>query len=211
MSYPPCYAETKKIMKTDISPKRRSKIVHLPKNIQEELNGMLDEGATYHTIIDWLASKGHPDFNENHLFHWRKGGYQDWRQEQERKGEANALRQWASAIADEKDQTVLANALSNFTGAKLHRLLCTLDFDALGRALQDRPEVCIRYFNSILRTGRISLEAARVRHSCRTGKEKRAPTRKEVSDLVGLPHLADDFPAGDPPAQNAEFSDTLIP
>lgn len=165
-----------------MTPKRRSKIARLPKAIRDEINLMLYEGAAYQTIIDWLASKDHPGFNVNNLFHWNEGGYQDWLQEQERKLEARALRQWSAAIAAERDPTVLAKALSNFTAAKLHRLLCSLDFSALTRQLQDRPEVCIRYFNSILRTGRISLEAARVRHSCRQEKEKRAPTMEEIFD-----------------------------
>src|SRR5687768_3553228 len=124
----------------NINPKRRSKISRLPKTIREELNLMLEEGASYPEIIDWLASKGHPDFSENNLFHWRKGGHQDWRLDRERKEEAKALRQWSRAIAVEKEPTVLANALSNFTGAKLHKLLCTLDFSTMAKALQDRPE-----------------------------------------------------------------------
>ena len=163
-----------------MSPKRRSKIARLPKSIRHELNLMLDEGATYTAIIEWLASKGHPGFNENNLFHWKEGGYQDWLQEQERKEQARALRDWSAALAAKDNPTILANALSNFTAAKLQCLLCTLDFQALARDLQSKPEVCIRYFNSLLRTGRISLEAARVRHLVREEIPKRAPTREEL-------------------------------
>ena len=189
---------------------------------------MLEEGASYQEIIDWLASKGHPDFNENNLFKWRQGGYQDWRLDNERRSEAKALRQWSRAIAVEKTPTVLANALSNFTAAKLHRLLCTLDLSVLTKALQDRPEVCIRYFNSILRTGRISLESARVRHVCREKRDKRAPTQKELFDVFGLGTPPDEpassgkkstsntastddspVPSADPP--DGQPSDTSLP
>jgi hypothetical protein len=195
-------------MKTDINPKRRSKISRLPKAIREELNLMIEEGASYQEIIDWLASKGHPDFNENNLFKWRQGGYQDWRLDHERKEEAKALRQWSRAIAVEKTPTVLANALSNFTAAKLHRLLCTLDLSVLTKALQERPEVCIRYFNSILRTGRISLESARVRHACREKTDKRAPTQKEVFDLFGFgPPIDEHASSGTKPTSSSAGRD----
>jgi hypothetical protein len=165
-----------------MTPKRRSKIARLPKAIRDEINLMLDEGATYQTVIEWLASRGHPDFSKNNLFHWKNGGYQDWLQEKERKEQARALRSWSAALAAREDPTLLANALSNFAAAKLHRLLCTLDFDALSRELQRRPEICIRYFNSVLRTGRISLEAVRVNHLVREQIQKRAPTDAEIKE-----------------------------
>jgi hypothetical protein len=170
-------------MTTDMNPKRRSKIARLPKALREELNFMLDQGATYQTIIDWLTSQGHAGFNVNNLFHWKEGGYQDWRLEQQRKEQAKALRDWCSTMAVEHDPTVVASALSTFSAARFHKLLCTLDLSTLGRALQDRPEVCIRYFNSILRSGRISLESARVRHPCCEKREERAPMSEAIGQI----------------------------
>jgi len=114
---------------------------------------------------------------------WKNGGYQDWLRDEQRKQESRALRDWSAAIADKKDPTVLANALSNFSGAKLHLLLCDLDYEAMARELQARPEVCIRYFNSAIRTGRVSLEAARVDHLVHTKNDKRAPTMAEIEDI----------------------------
>jgi hypothetical protein len=144
---------------------------------------MLDEGATYQAIIDWLASKGHPAFNVNNLFHWKEGGYQDWRLEQQRKEQATALRDWCSAIAVEHGPTVVASALSTFSAARFHRLLCTLDLSALARPLQDHPEVCIRYFNSILRSGRISLESARLHNMCPENHRERVATLEEIRQI----------------------------
>ena len=163
--------------------KRRSKITRLPKEIREELNSRLENGATYVSVIDWLASKGHSDFNESNLSWWKNGGYQDWLRDQERKQESRALRNWSASLANRKDPAILANALSNFTGAKLHRLLCSLDYEGLARELQARPEVCIRYFNTAIRTGRVSLEAARVDHLVQPTRDKRAPTTAEIEDI----------------------------
>src|SRR5687768_2898739 len=125
-----------------MSPKRRSKIARLPKAIRHELNLMLEEGASSKDIRKWLASKGHPNFNDNNVFHWRRGGYQDWRLEEERKYEADALRRWSSTIALGNDPTLLASALTNFTAARLHRLLGSLDLSAIVSRLESRPEVC---------------------------------------------------------------------
>ena len=163
--------------------RRRSKITRLPREIRDELNSRLENGATYTSVIEWLASKGHSGFNETNMSWWKNGGYQDWLRDEQRKQESRALRNWSAAIADKNDPTVLANALSNFSGAKLHRLLCELDYEAMARELQARPEVCIRYFNSAIRTGRVSLEAARVDHLVHTKNDKRAPTMAEIEDV----------------------------
>jgi len=170
-------------MKTALNPKRRSKVARLPKAIREQLNLMLEEGATYRVIIDWLTSKGHPDFNVNNLFHWKEGGYQDWRLEQQRKEETKALRQWCSAMAVENDSAIVTNALSSFSAARFHKLLCTLDLSALTRALQDRPEVCIGYIYSMLRSGRISLESIRAGHVCREKSEELASAIEKIEEI----------------------------
>ena len=101
--------------------KPKSKIARLPKAIRDELNLMLEEGAEYKTIRKWLVSRGHPDFNDNNLYHWRRGGYQEWRLEEERKHQAEALRRWSSTIALDNDPTLVASALTNFTAALLPR------------------------------------------------------------------------------------------
>lgn len=172
-----------------INPKPRSKIARLPKAIRDQLNDMLEEGASYKQILKWLASIGHPNFNDNNLYHWRRGAYQDWRLERERKHEADALRKWSATIALDRDPTLVATALTNFTAARLHRLLGSIDLSALVTDLQSHPEVCVRYFNSALRTGRIALEAARVHHASRQQQAPRSPRRApigfEMADAAG--------------------------
>jgi hypothetical protein len=166
-----------------VSRRRRGKVAHLPKDLRDQVNARLENGESYQTIARWLARVGHPGFNKQNVQAWKDGGHQDWLRERERKQEARDLRKWAAALAARKNPTILADALSNFAGAKLHRLLCSLDLEALRRELQAKPEICVRYFNSALRTGRISLEAARVNHVVQIKRDKRAPTQEEIEDI----------------------------
>jgi hypothetical protein len=74
--------------------KRRSKIAKLPKDIQFQVNTMIDEGATYPSIVDWLAAKGYPDITVDTLYQWKEGGFQDWLAQQQQTERARALFQW---------------------------------------------------------------------------------------------------------------------
>ena len=167
-----------------LAPKRRGKIARLPKALREQLNLMLDEGATYREIIEWLDNNGHPGFNQNNLYHWRYGGYQDWREERERAEQAHALRQWASSIAATEGTATLTRAIANFTAARMHGLLCTLDLPRLSEAIQSKPELCVRYFNSLLRTGRIALDADKFDTAHAAKEQKRQIIDPESFDQI---------------------------
>ena len=74
---------------------RTGKIARLPKEIREQLNRRLENGHTARTILPWLNAlpetkqilteqfESKPIRAQN-LSEWKKGGYQDWLQQQER-------------------------------------------------------------------------------------------------------------------------------
>jgi hypothetical protein len=86
---------------------RRGKIARLPLSIREQVNRRLDNGVEGKQIVQWLNSL--PDVaavmaaefdgqavNEPNLSHWKTGGYQDWREEQEAQ---NLTRQFVADAA----------------------------------------------------------------------------------------------------------------
>jgi hypothetical protein len=160
---PPRSRRKPRLCKSGLAPKRRSKIARLPKAIRFELNTMLDDGATYEEIIDWLATKGHPGFNLKNLHKWKHGGYQDWVQDDERRDQTESLRKWAATLAAGDDEKVLVRALTNFSAARLQRLLGAVDLTAMAEQLQSNPNQCVRFFNSLLRTGKMSIEAQKLK------------------------------------------------
>jgi hypothetical protein len=140
------------------SRKRRSKISKLPKTLRLQLNTMLDDGATYDDIIQWLEGQGRPGFNHTNLRHWKNGGYLDWLEEEERRDQDRSLRQWAATLAKGDDPRLLGRALTNFSAARLHRLLATVNLNCMADHLSGSPEYCARFFNALLRTAKMSLE-----------------------------------------------------
>lgn len=63
---------------------RTGRIARLPKAKRDLVNQMLQDGAPYKKIIDALDKKGEPGITSANLMYWRKGGYRDWLQQQER-------------------------------------------------------------------------------------------------------------------------------
>jgi len=71
---------------------RRGKIARLPQAVREELNRRLQDGEKGEALLAWL--NGHPEvkpvlqehfgghlMTPNNLSEWRRGGFQDWREE----------------------------------------------------------------------------------------------------------------------------------
>ena len=58
--------------------KPRSKVFHLPPDIQLSLNNMLANGWPYRDIILSLNAQGYTGFNKVNLHNWKRTGYQTW-------------------------------------------------------------------------------------------------------------------------------------
>src|SRR5258705_3955591 len=84
---------------------RNGKIAKLPKELRDELNQMLADGATGSMIIDSLAPRG-ISLNHENISNWREGGFQDWLQHQALRLEMNAESESASGLfAASDDET----------------------------------------------------------------------------------------------------------
>jgi len=65
---------------------RRGNIARLNYDTREVINRMLRDGCTVKDINDWLIKKQIPNapFNAQNFTNWRKGGYQEWLEEEKR-------------------------------------------------------------------------------------------------------------------------------
>src|SRR5688572_10805856 len=107
--------------------KRRSRIQRLPREVRNQVNVMLDEGATYQSVVDWLHAQGHPECTVDTVFRWKEGGFQDWLQDERRADSERSLREWASTVSADTGETSLATAYVMFASAQLRRLVKDID------------------------------------------------------------------------------------
>ena len=95
------------------------KIARLPRNIRDELNHRLDDGEPGGRILAWLnalpavpaAGLGGRGINAQNLSNWRKGGFQDWLKQQERRNLVRELTENAEELSMDAGGVELGNHL----------------------------------------------------------------------------------------------------
>ena len=177
--------------------KRRSRIAKLPREVRNQVNVMLDEGATYQQVVDWLHGKGHSECTVDMVFQWKEGGFQDWLKDERRADSERSLREWATSVAADSGQTNLPTAYVMFASAQLRRLVDDIDEIRAKAALSEHPEVYARLFNSLARFAKLAVEMEKLEKvirlrreleakAAKRGKGKRAPRKDELAELTGV-------------------------
>jgi len=137
------------------------KIARLPRNIRDELNHRLDNGEPGGSILAWLNALpkvrnmlkkefGGDPINAQNLSNWRKGGYQDWLKQQERRAVVRELTENSKELDMDAGGVEVANHLS----AALVAELATSARDALA-AIADPAERCVREQEFLLTLARV--------------------------------------------------------
>ena len=101
------------------------KIGRLPRNLRDELNHRLENGETAGVVLPWLnalpavqavlaAEFQASQINEQNLSNWRKGGYQDWLKQQERRRLVRELTENADELAQNRAAWSLATICRPF-------------------------------------------------------------------------------------------------
>jgi len=137
------------------------KIARLPRNVQDELNHRLENGETAGVILAWLnalpavqaalAAEFHASpVNGQNLSNWRKGGYQDWLKQQERRHLVRELTANAEELATDADGVEIGNHLSAV-------LVAELAASARGaiEELAEPAERCVRLQEFLLTLARV--------------------------------------------------------
>ncbi len=137
------------------------KIGRLPRNLRDELNHRLENGETAGVVLPWLnalpavqavlAAEFQASLvNEQNLSNWRKGGYQDWLKQQERRRLVRELTENADELATEAGGVELGNHLSAI-------LVAELAASARGalEELAEPAERCVRLQEFLLSLARV--------------------------------------------------------
>jgi hypothetical protein len=160
------------------------KIARLPRNIRDELNHRLENGEMAGIILPWLnalpevQAAGHceREINAQNLSNWRKGGYQDWLKQQERRATVRELTENSKELDADAGGVEVGNHLS----AVLVAELAASTRDALD-ATTDPAERCIRvqeFLHTLARVRREDYLAGRLQIE----RERRARERAEEED-----------------------------
>jgi hypothetical protein len=115
---------------------RTGKIARLPREIREQVNRRLEDGATGVSLVEWLNSQrrvqavlkeefgGNP-VNEQNLSDWRQGGFVEWQKHQEALEKARVLAENALEFRQATGGS-LADSVSPLLAARYIAILGTL-------------------------------------------------------------------------------------
>ena len=122
---------------------RRSQIARLAKEVRQQVNQLLDDGATNLQVMAWLAEHGHGEFNDMVVSRWRNGGYQDWLTAQERLDERQYKLELAQQNAAAGDP-VFHDAGVNIIAQEFYDAFSRLNFEELAAKARENPDKLIR-------------------------------------------------------------------
>jgi hypothetical protein len=104
---------------------------------------MLLDGTPFATIIEATGDHG-KGISEANIGNWKKGGFQDWLQEQQRNQTLALRRDSALALLDEKAGVTVQDAGRTVAAAQLYELLLSFDPSAFAESLVEKPELYLR-------------------------------------------------------------------
>ena len=102
--------------------RRTGKVARLPEAIRDHVNELLDDGAEYNRIIDYLAENGFPGFTPVNLTNWKAGGYQDWLHHCERLDQLALKAAYAAEFLRTADTRNLQQATLNLSAIQFFDL-----------------------------------------------------------------------------------------
>src|SRR6266850_1015941 len=81
-------------------------VARLPKSVRDQINTWMLDGISYPDIIGRLGEQG-KHLKPDHLYQWKKRGYQDWLVQQDWLAERRARRESAADLIEDCDATQL--------------------------------------------------------------------------------------------------------
>ncbi len=151
---------------------RTGKIARAPKEVRDQVNRMLNDGATGAAVIDYLTSQGITDVNDVNLTAWRQGGYQDWLKQGERLADMAAKREFAMEIVKSNQGSQLHEATLHLAASQLYEALEDFDVSAVKELLAEKPENYAAIVNSLAKLSKGALDVEKYKAQVREQKEK---------------------------------------
>jgi hypothetical protein len=149
---------------------------------------MIQDGVSYHRIIENLPSAGAPPLpcpiTENNLSDWKDGGYQDWLRDQFWREEMRTRHEIFSGLLNGADPIQLPEGGLQVAAIGLCELL--RDLSTSGTAGNPDPDRYVRAANSLARLSRSILTLQQYRNACAEAQAKvrelKDPKRKLTED-----------------------------
>jgi hypothetical protein len=130
---------------------RNGHVARLPKEVRHRINEMLDDGLPYDRILKKLGAKGRR-LDTSHIGSWKKGGYQDYLNEERRLGECRLRHNLIKELAADHPGIEAYQASPKIAVALACETLLDLGPETLRRALQENPMNAFRLLNAMART-----------------------------------------------------------
>jgi len=163
----------------ETGPTRKGKVARLPKSARDQVNHMIQDGATYAQVIEKLGDLG-KDLTESNLSNWRTGGYPDWLRQQQRMEQIQSKHELAMDLLRENAATTIQEASRQIVAAQLCELMIDFDPTALMEALREKPEFYIRLISALARLSEGDLACAH--HRAQEALLKAKLTREQAAD-----------------------------
>ena len=165
--------------------RRTGNIARLPRAMRDQVNQMIDDGCCYRQIIAWLDSNGHPGFKRNNLTEWKKGGFQEWLELEQRIAEQEKLRELSYEIATANEGCKTQEAAIQIAANFLFRVFLKFDSNKLSRELDMKPAQITTVLNAFSRLNRRSSEMDMIKEY----KQQLAEQRKAAAETTVVPQL----------------------
>src|SRR6266403_832979 len=124
---------------------RNGHVARLPKDIRLRINQMLDDGFTYARIIKDLGEHG-KDLNEDIIYRWKTGGYQDYLRQQRLLDACRARRDRAFKLIRQPNPVVGFQATQQIAAAQICEIIADLGVEILREAIATNP---LNYFSML--------------------------------------------------------------
>ena len=129
---------------------RNGHVARLPKEIRQRLNEMLDDGVAYKQIIENLGEHG-GELNEDIIYRWKTGGYQDYLREQRLLDQCRLRRDRAFDLLAGASHINGFQATQQLAAVQICETVADLGADTLREALTANPLNYFRMLNSFAR------------------------------------------------------------
>jgi hypothetical protein len=136
--------------RTHYNHRRSSRIAKLPKTVRDDINQKLLDGVPYAKIIESLGENA-KDINEDVMYRWKAGGYEDWLRELDCKEALCSSRDYARDLLKEKAGLPVQDASRTIASGQIFDLLLGFHPRTLTPALAAKPELYFRLLTALAR------------------------------------------------------------
>jgi len=160
--------------------RRTSAVGRLPRVLRDKVNQMIDDGVPYNDIIRKLNDESGVQLKCHALSVWRRGGHQDWLNEQRRVAQMDKNRELVLKILRRRSSKPIAEKALDVAAAQIYELLMNFQLEALKEKLADDPEIYPEIVETLTKVSEGGLKFERHR----TTKERyEAKTKMEEAKM----------------------------